>query len=73
MGSNEMDYESEWEDDAYSLPYWPAECMSCGWQGSSKHLLGGKPISDTGDYGEISCPSCGSTMIEESENQWGTI
>lgn len=50
------------------LQYWSAKCMSCGWEGSSKHLLGGKPIADTGDYGEVSCPSCGSTMIEDTES-----
>lgn len=43
--------------------YFTAECNECGWFGSSKHLLGGYQIADTGDYGDCFCPVCGNKDI----------
>lgn len=47
--------------------WFPAECMNCGWVGSSGNCEGGHAISDTGDYSDPLCPSCFSTSIEETD------
>jgi len=51
----------------YEKPCYPAECTDCGWIGSSGHLDGGYAIGQTGDYADVSCPSCGSMNIEETD------
>ena len=43
--------------------WYDAECDRCGWFGSSEYLLGGAPIADTGDYGDVYCPICGNSHI----------
>jgi hypothetical protein len=48
--------------------YFPAECETCGWIGSSGNAAGGRQIADTGDYDDIYCPCCGSRDIDETEN-----
>lgn len=40
------------------------KCDKCNWEGSSKYLLGGGQIADTGDYDDSYCPVCGSTEID---------
>lgn len=45
--------------------YYTAYCSHCGWFGSSKLLLGGAPIADTGDFFDCMCPVCKSTDINE--------
>lgn len=37
----------------------------CGWWGSSRLLLGGGQIADTGDYFDCTCPVCGCYDISE--------
>ncbi len=38
--------------------WFPCQCESCGWVGSSEKLEGGHQIADTGDYSDCYCPSC---------------
>lgn len=38
--------------------YFDVDC-ECGWWGSSKWLLGGGEIADTGDHDDCYCPVCG--------------
>lgn len=38
--------------------WWPAVCPACGWRGLSRDCAGGQPIADTGDYGDVLCPTC---------------
>ena len=45
--------------------YFTAKCIDCGWSGSSKFLMGGGQIADTGDYNDCYCPICESIEIEE--------
>jgi hypothetical protein len=45
--------------------FYPMRCIVCGWRGSSEHTDGGLPIADTGDYGELRCPQCGSIKLED--------
>ena len=40
-----------------------AECEDCRWSGSSRFLLGGHQIADTGDYSDAICPICGSKDV----------
>jgi len=44
--------------DDLSLNYYTASCQVCGWWGSSRLLIGGGQIADTGDYGDAYCPVC---------------
>lgn len=44
--------------------FYTAEC-ECGWWGSSKYLVGGDQIADTGGYDDCYCPVCLGTDIEE--------
>ena len=44
--------------------FYTAKCGKCGWFGSSRLLLGGGQIADTGDYGDAYCPVCDSTDID---------
>jgi hypothetical protein len=45
--------------------YYTAKCDKCDWWGSSKYLLGGGQIADTGDYDDCFCPVCGNSDIDE--------
>ena len=47
--------------------YWKARCEECGWSGSSKKLLGGEPLADTGDYNDLFCPRCDSCNVDGIE------
>lgn len=38
--------------------YYDAECVNCGWWGSSQWLFGGGAIADTGDHSDVTCPIC---------------
>lgn len=38
--------------------YYLVACK-CGWKGSSSECNGGTPLADTGDYDDVTCPSCG--------------
>jgi hypothetical protein len=46
-------------DEDVKNSFFTAQCDKCGWWGSSKLLLGGGQIADTGDYGNTYCPVCG--------------
>lgn len=54
------------EEDIKNL-FYTAECVECGWWGSSKLLNGGGQIADTGDYGDCNCPVCDCDEIVEKE------
>lgn len=45
--------------------YYTAQCNECGWFGTSRLLLGGGQIGDTGDYDDVYCPVCENTDIDE--------
>lgn len=47
--------------------YYPVQCQTCGWLGSSGNLDGGGQIADTGDYGDCYCPVCGQVDPDECE------
>lgn len=47
--------------------YYPGECETCGWIGSSELLLGGCAIADTGDYTDSLCPICLSAKVDETD------
>ena len=57
-----------WRCNACSDPNSPCKCNKCSWLGSSEEVDGGGQIADTGDYGDIYCPKCGSTDIDETDN-----
>ena len=38
--------------------WWAAICPACGWRGLSRDASGGRPIADTGDFDELTCPRC---------------
>jgi predicted Zn-ribbon and HTH transcriptional regulator len=50
--------------------YWPAKCRACGWRGSSEHTNGGMAIADTGDFSELRCPHCDSTLIDDADEEF---
>ena len=45
--------------------FFTAECIKCGWWGSSELCNGGNAIADTGDFSEITCPVCEYNDIDE--------
>ena len=47
--------------------YYPVQCQTCGWIGSSGDCTGGHAIADTGDYGDWYCPVCGQVEPDECE------
>lgn len=52
-------------EEEIKLNFYTAFCEQCKWFGSSKLLLGGGQIADTGDYSDSYCPVCGSTELDE--------
>lgn len=50
--------------------YYMSECPKCGWIGSSYFALGGGQIADTGDYSDLGCPKC-FTTLEDSDYDFG--
>lgn len=50
--------------------YYIGECPNCGWIGSSYFALGGGQIADTGDYSDLGCPKC-FTTLEDSDYDFG--
>lgn len=49
--------------------FYTAECSQCGWWGSSKLLIGGGAIADTGDYSDCCCPVCESPEINDKSEE----
>lgn len=47
--------------------FYSAECLGCGWWGSSEFLDGGGQIADTGDCLDVYCPICGSVDLDDKE------
>ena len=64
----EHSYKPVSEEDKYDN-FFTAECLECGWWGSSRLVEGGHPIADTGDYSDPVCPVCYSDEIEEKQGQ----
>lgn len=56
-------YKEELSEEDQEEDYYLAKCNKCGWYGSSRFLLGGEPIADTGDYNDVYCPICGNKNI----------
>lgn len=54
-----------WQNPGSNSKYYYAICGKCGWEGSSEYLWGGHAIADTGDYGDVYCPVCNSTDIQD--------
>jgi len=55
---NAPNYYTDNRDEDEKKIYYIAKCSSCGWWGSSKYLLGGEQIADTGDFNDCFCPVC---------------
>ena len=49
----------------YDDYYYNVICKKCNWTGSSKFLLGGCQIADTGDYDDLYCPFCNSKDLKD--------
>lgn len=49
--------------------YFPVQCQTCGWFGSSAELHGGHAIADTGDHSDCYCPVCGQVDPDECEEK----
>lgn len=47
--------------------WWPARCPECHWRGLSRDAAGGGSIADTGDYDDVVCPKC-YTSVEDDNN-----
>lgn len=49
--------------------HFAAECNKCGWIGSSKDVKSDGTAGETGCSGDIYCPCCGTTDINEIDNE----
>jgi len=51
--------------DDWKAGYYPCECRTCGWIGSSRLLHQGEGSYECPDEGDVYCPKCGSLDVDE--------